>query len=200
MSISLLRRGLTMAAVLILLALTAITPVLAHEERTVAGYDMEVGMIGEPVFTGQKSGLEFSVFKDDVPVIGLQDTLQAEAIFGEAHRNLPISRRFGEDGWYQSYFFPTVAGPYTFRIFGTIEGNAIDETFTAGPDGFGEVQEASSGQFPTTLPALSDISAQAQKGADAAGQVTLALGLGGLGFLLGLVGIGLAVAARRRPA
>ncbi len=45
-------------SMVMLLALTVTA--LAHEERTVSGYDMEVGFIDEPVFVGQKSGLEFS--------------------------------------------------------------------------------------------------------------------------------------------
>ena len=44
----------------------------AHEERDVDGYAFEVGLIGEPVFVGDKSGLEFFVHKDDKPVEGLE--------------------------------------------------------------------------------------------------------------------------------
>ena len=44
-------------------ALLAITAggAFAHEERDVGDYSFEVGFIDEPVFTGQKSGLEFFV-------------------------------------------------------------------------------------------------------------------------------------------
>ena len=51
-------RAAVLAAVL--LALTA-RGALAHEEREVGDYSFEVGFIDEPVFTGQKSGLEFFV-------------------------------------------------------------------------------------------------------------------------------------------
>ena len=46
-------------------ALLAITAggAFAHEERDVGDYSFEVGFIDEPVFTGQKSGLEFFVVK-----------------------------------------------------------------------------------------------------------------------------------------
>jgi hypothetical protein len=195
------RRSLVLVAVSLGLCLAIAGPVLAHEGREVAGYDMEVGMINEPVFTGDKSGLEFSVFKDDQPVEGLEATLSAEVVFqGGAPRSLPLSARWGEPGWYQSVFYPTAAGPYTFHIHGTIEGTAIDETFTASSDGFGEVQAVTSGQFPTALPPAADVAADASKGAQAASQVTLALGAGVIGILLGLVGIGLAFASRRRAA
>jgi hypothetical protein len=199
-SSTLVRRALGAAMALAILSFVAIGPVLAHEQREVAGYDLVVGFIGEPVFTGQKSGLEFSVMKDEQPVTGLADTLQAEVIYGDQHRDLPLSPRFGQDGWYQSVFFPTAAGPYTFRIHGTINGQQIDASFTSGPDTFSEVEEATAGQFPVVLPATSELAAQAQRGAAAADQVTIALAFGVAGSVLALIGIGLGLAARRRSA
>ena len=97
-------------------------------------------------------------------------------------------------------FIPTAAGKYTFHLTGTIEGTAIDESFTSSPDGFNEVQEAASGQFPVTLPTAAELSAEAKKGADAASQVTIALALGGAGLVVGLLALGVALAGRRRPA
>ena len=96
---------------------------LAHEERTVGDYGFVVGFIDEPVYTGQKSGLELMISQADTPVEGLEETLQATVTFGEETRDLPLEPRFGEPGWYESVFFPTAAGPYTFRIFGDIDGH-----------------------------------------------------------------------------
>ena len=171
---------------------------LAHEERTVGDYGFVVGFIDEPVYTGQKSGLELMITQADAPVEGLEETLQATVTFGEETRDLPLEPRFGEPGWYESVFFPTAAGPYTFRIFGDIDGNAVDESFTSSPDGFSEVQEVTGGQFPVTLPAAGDTARDAQDGAAAAGTATLALIVGGAGLLAGLVALGLTL-ARRRP-
>ncbi|HEY7702183.1 MAG TPA: hypothetical protein VIB02_07685 [Candidatus Limnocylindrales bacterium] len=172
----------------------------AHEVRDVAGYQVVVGFIDEPVFVGQKSGLEFFVTKDEQPVEGLEATLQAEVMKDGQTRELPLSARFGEAGAYQSVFFPTAAGPYTFHIFGTIEGNEIDEEFTSSPDGFNEVDELSGGQFPVQYPAQAELVADAEAGANASSQVTIALAVGVAGLLAGLIGIGLALAARRRSA
>jgi hypothetical protein len=172
----------------------------AHEVREVGDYQFVVGFIDEPVYVGQKSGLEFFVTQNDQPVEGLEETLQAEVTKDGQTRELPISARFGEAGAYQSVFFPTAAGPYTFRIFGTIDGNEIDESFTSSPDGFNEVNELSGGQFPVQYPAQAELVADAEAGANAASQVTIALALGAAGLLAGLIGIGLALAARRRNA
>jgi len=169
---------------------------LAHEEREIGDYSFEVGFIDEPVFTGQKSGLEFFVMSGEEPVEGLETTLEAEVTFGSQTRDLEISPRFGEPGAYESVFFPTAAGPYTFRIYGDLEGTAIDESFTSSPDGFGEVEELSGGQFPVQFPSTGDIVADAEAGANAATQATIALVLAVIGLLAALVALGMTVARR----
>ncbi len=175
-------------------------PVSAHESRQVGDFDIVVGFIDEPVFTGQKSGLEFVVSRGEEPINGLEDTLEAEVTYQSQTRTLPLSTPFGEEGAYRSIFFPTAAGPYTFRIFGTMEGQPFDESFTSSPDGFDEVQEAQSGQFPTVLPPMGQVVTEAKRGADAAAMVPFSLALGGTGVVIGLVGLGLGLAARRRSA
>jgi hypothetical protein len=174
-------------------------PVLAHEQRDVSGYSFEVGLIGEPVFVGQRSGLEFQVTKDDKPISGLDKTLKAEVIYGDATQDLPLTERAEDPGWYESVFIPTSAGKYTFHIAGDIDGTAIDESFTSGPTGFDEVQEATAGQFPSTLPTVTELSAEAKKGADAASLVPIALALGAGGLIVGLLGLGIGLAGRRPP-
>ena len=175
-------------------------PAFAHDERDVNGYSFEVGLIDEPVFVGQKSGLEFFVKKDNQPVDGLEKTLKAEVIYGTSHRDLPITARSEEaGGGYASTFIPTAAGKYTFHITGTRpDGSSMDESFTSSPTGFNEVQDVAPGQFPAQFPSTAELADQAKKGADAAGQVPLALGLGGVGVLLGLAALGVAVASRSR--
>ena len=93
-------------------------PALAHEEREIGGYAVEVGFIDEPVFVGEQSGLELIVNKDDKPVEGLDQTLQAEVIVGDAKRDLPLTAPRSTPGDIQSVFIPTVAGKYTFHITG----------------------------------------------------------------------------------
>jgi hypothetical protein len=194
-----IRGPLGIAAVLALLTAALIPGVaVAHEDREVAGYQVVIGFIDEPVFVGQKSGLEVFVSRGDQPIASLEQTLQAEVIQDDQRRELPLSPRFGEEGAYQSYFFPTVAGPYTFRIFGSIEGNEIDESFTSSPEGFSEVEEVAAGQFPVVLPGTAEIAQDARNGAAAAAQVPLAIGLGAAGLVAGLLALGLALARRPR--
>ncbi len=169
----------------------------AHESRDIGDITISIGFIDEPVFLGQRSGLEFRVSRGDEPVEGLESTLQAEVIFDGQSRDLPLSPRFGEAGAYRSIFFPTAAGPYTFHISGEIDGEAIDESFTSGPDTFSEVQDVTGGQFPVQFPSTGDLVRDAEAGAGAGTTATIALVLGAASLLAGLVALGLTLARRR---
>lgn len=192
-------RRLGRAAVLgaALVTVAGVGTALAHESREIDDITMVVGFLDEPVYVGQKSGLELRVTHDGEPVEGLEETLEAEVIFGSATRALELSPQFGTPGAYRSVFIPTAAGPYTFHIFGEIDGEPIDESFTAGPDTFGEVQDTAGNQFPVVLPAAADVARDAEAGAQAATTATIALALGASGLLAGLIAIGLTLARRR---
>lgn len=182
------------------LVLATVVPVFAHQQVDFGAYHLEIGFIDEPVYVGDKSGLEFDVFKGTDPVEGLEKTLKAQVTYQGQTRDLDIQPETDDSGnFYRAYFIPTAAGPYTFHIYGTIEGNAFDQSYTSSTTGFDEVQDAAPGEFPVQLPTLAELQANAQKGADAASQVTIALALGGAGVVIGLLGVGLALAARRRP-
>jgi hypothetical protein len=191
------RIGRSAALGAVLTLLVGIGVAAAHEQRDVGDYTFTVGFLEEPVFTGQKSGLDLRVAQGDEPVEGLEERLQAEVTFSGQSRDLEISPVFGQPGAYRSVFFPTAAGPYSFHITGEIEGTAVDETFSSGPDTFGEVEDVAGGQFPVQYPATGDIVRDAEAGADAATRATIALILGGAGLLCGLVALGLSIARRR---
>ena len=192
-------RRLGRAAVLgaALAAVAGTGTILAHESRDIDDITLVVGFLDEPVYVGQKSGLDLRVTHAGEPSEGLEESLDAEVTFGGETRSLEISPAFGDPGAYRSVFIPTAAGPYTFRIFGEIDGEAIDESFTAGPDTFGEVQDTAGNQFPVVLPAAADVARDAEAGAQAATTATIALVVGAAGLLAGLVAIGLTLARRR---
>ena len=143
----------------------------AHEVRVIGEgrYEVVVGFLDEPAFVGEKNGLDLRVSKLPVageaspvaadaepantPVEGLETTLQAEVIYGDQTLALTLDTVYNAPGAYASYFFPMAEGDYSFRIFGTIEDVAIDETFTSGPDTFGAVQPRL--EFPTATAQVS---------------------------------------------
>jgi hypothetical protein len=165
----------------------------AHEVRTVGNgqYEMVVGFLDEPAFQGEKNGLDLRVSKlsaatpaaaspeatthEDagVPVEGLETTLQAEVIYADQRMSLTLEPVWNEPGAYAAYFFPMAEGDYSFHIFGQIEGVAIDETFTSGPETFSPIQPREPLEFPKQT---------AQSGATAGlpGGVSALLGLGSL--------------------
>lgn len=61
---------------------------------------------------------------------------------------------------YDYPLIPTVVGTYTFRIFGTINGTAIDKTVTSGPTTFDSIAEPTAVEFPVAVPAVSEITAK----------------------------------------
>lgn len=180
-----------------LTSLVGVGAVLAHESRDVGEYTFVVGFLNEPVYSGDKSGLDLRVSTGEEPVEGLAETLTATVTFGAQARDLEISAVFGQPGAYRSVFFPTAAGPYTFHITGTIDGTAIDESFTSGPDTFSEVRDVTAGQFPVAFPATADIVRDAEAGAGAATTAMIGMVLGGAALATALVALGLAIARRR---
>jgi hypothetical protein len=180
-----------------LLALVAV-PAEAHESRTVGDYTLVVGLIGEPVYVGERSGLELQVSRGGAPVAGLERTLVTEVRYGSVAKTLMLEPAVEGGTGYTAAFIPTAAGKYTFRLSGTIDGNAVDESFTSSPTGFDEVRETASGQFPVILPTVAELAAESKRGADAAALVPIALGIGVAGLVVGLVGLGVGLAGRRR--
>lgn len=79
---------------------------------------------------------------------GLEDTLQIEVSFGPASRVLNLQPVLGEPGYYTADLIPMRPGDYTFRVFGTIEGVEIDETFSAADGQFSTVEPIEDIQFP----------------------------------------------------
>ena len=197
-------RLIRLAGAIVLMAAVAMVVISAgtsaHERRDVADgqYWFVVGFLNEPAFSSQQNGLELRVAKLDpaatpvaegedpptTPVEGLDTTLQAEVFFADQSMPLVISATFGEPGSYESVFFPTQPGAYSFHIFGTIEGDAIDETFTSGPDTFGPMEDPAPLQFPKETAANSGE-------AVSAASISSPLpgdddnGIGGSGLLLG---------------
>jgi hypothetical protein len=134
------------AAVLSLSAL----PAIAHEERQVASYDMELGWRNEPAYTTLFNGPEIFVHKQGTgeAVEGLEDTLQLEVSYGGQSKLLKLRAVEGDAGHYTADLIPTQPGDYSFHVTGKIEDSAIDETFTSADGKFGSVDPVSDIQFP----------------------------------------------------
>jgi hypothetical protein len=189
----------------------------AHGEIEVGDgqYTLVIGFLDEPAFVGLKNGLDLAVTRvappgaspaagaegeggehGGAPVEGLSNSLRAEVTFGEETMELELSPAYGEPGHYESVFFPMAEGDYTFRIFGEIEGVAVDTRMTSSPDTFSSVEPVEPLQFPKGDAGVEEGGIVGSVG-DAAGGLS---GGGGGGLLLGLtglVGAGLVLGRRR---
>lgn len=162
---------------LLILSLCAV-PAFAHEGREVGEYSIVFGWRVEPAYTGILNGPEITVTRhsheeaadeaehsegdhaDEAEhsagedhhagegVTGLEDTLQIEVSFGPASRVLNLRAVRSEPGSYTADLIPMMPGDYTFRVFGTIEGVEIDETFSAADGQFSSVEPIEDIQFP----------------------------------------------------
>jgi hypothetical protein len=144
------RRGLTIA--MTMLAVGALVDrASAHQRQLLqigsADYLLVVGFLAEPVFTGDKSGVDLNVLSPDPaspldsrasaakPVEGLDKTLKVEVKAGPNARVFELYPAFRAPGRYEAVFFPTVATTYQFRLFGSVGGTPVDVTFSCNPGG-----------------------------------------------------------------
>lgn len=181
----------------------------AHETRAVGKYSFVVGWNVEPAYEGIKNGVDLRVQlpgTTPAPVEGVEKTLKVEVtnVAGGQKVTLPLETVFGSPGRYIAHLVPTVAGQYSFRFFGTIEGNQINETFTSG-EKFNNIQTIGEIQFPEKVAQVREVQGvasdaqQAANDADSAASSarTLAMVAIGLAVLSG-AGTAAALLMRRR--
>ena len=162
----------------------------AHEKGTAGPYTVFVGFATEPAIVEQPNAVQVLIRNGDSedadPVTGIGDALKADVKFGNQTTTLSLSEADGDPGDYLGSFIPTAEGPYTFRIYGTIKGTNIDQSFTSGPDTFSEVQSSSSLQFPDKVPAIGAVASTANSAHDTAGTAQI---LGIVGIIVGVLGL-----------
>jgi hypothetical protein len=123
----------------------------AHERRQVQSFTFVVGWLNEPAYVNLPNAIDLRISRaDGTPVTGVEQTLKVEVGAGDKKTEVQLLPRFNTPGAYDGRIVPTATGAYTFRLFGTVEGAQVNETFTAGPNTFGLI-EAPNG-WPNPLP------------------------------------------------
>jgi hypothetical protein len=84
---------------------------------------------------------------------------------------------------------PTRAGDYSFRFFGTIRGQAYDQTFKSGEETFDAPKNPADVSFPAKDPTLGELAARVDQMGDDGEEAA------GGSDSTGKLGLGLAVAA-----
>jgi hypothetical protein len=201
------------------LVLVAAAPASAHVEKAIGPIDLEIGFGTEPAYVGQPNSVQVILSEHGQPVVDLGDSLKVQASFGGQRTTLPLEPNFevggdGEPGDYRAWFIPSQAGPYTFRLSGSVHGTKIHLSVTSGPKTFNEVQSPTEAMFPavdtpTTQELADRIEQDSGRLADAATQAAAATSaaddartVGVIGVVVGSIGIVVAiwalVRARRR--
>ena len=153
----------------LILLLTPLGSIFAHEHRQVGAYELVVGWAQEPPYAGFKNGVQVLI-NDGTgkPVTDLSDTLRVEVVYGrqktEAVALIPaFGEKSGRKGEYWTPIIPTRPGEYTFHLIGTIKGQKIDESFTASERTFDLVRESAQIEFPARDPTRAELAARIQR-------------------------------------
>lgn len=194
-----IKRFALLAASLFALAfgsvLTLTSDASAHERRTVGAYNFVVGWLNEPALINQPNAVDLKVSRaaDASAVTGLEQTLKLQVKANEKTTDVQLRPRFNTPGAYDGRLLPTALGAYSFTITGTIEGQTVNETFTAGTGTFGLIEEGNA--FPNELQKNQDLAERlvVLESADTGGSddSDSAMLVGIAGIVLG--GLGLAV-------
>jgi hypothetical protein len=205
------RKATTGSALAVLSVSTLILtapPASAHETREVGEYEFVVGWWTEPAFANQPNGPEVTISRAGKPVVeGV--ALSVEVIFGEETSTYELEPAFivgifGDPGNYNADLVPTRPGTWEYRIYGTVGEAEVDETFTSGPETFGDIQDPAENAFPVGDPNNAELSERIQTESDrlatlqseaenAKDDASSAKTLGLIGIIVGAVGLAAAV-------
>ena len=158
------RAGLTALALAGAVVIAGESPALAHERRTVGGFQFVVGWGDEPAYTGFKNSVQITVTEagTGAPVTDLGDSVKVEVVKGSDKTVVPLVPNFrvgafGTPGDYRGWLTPTRPGGYLVRVTGAIRGQAIDESFTSSKTTFDDVQDVASSEFPAKDPSTGEL-------------------------------------------
>ena len=137
-------------AIVAAVSLAAALPAAVEAEpvhRTVGNYTLTVYYARDPPYLEDTNSLIVEVLdgRTGTPVAGLERTLRIQGsvtVIVGVIQGLDINLRpYGDRlGVYEGVFVTPAIGTYMFRVFGTIEGMPVDETFTTGDGGLAEVE------------------------------------------------------------
>jgi hypothetical protein len=165
-------RRITATALAGLLLAGVVLTTSAHETREVEGeFEFVVGFMNEPAYVDEMNGIDLRISylngdghshdddhdnddaddqyaSDAAPVENAHETLRAAIQFGGETKELDLRAVWGQPGHYTADVIPTSTGTYSFQFIGEIDGVEINETFTAGPDTFSEIEPRDALEFP----------------------------------------------------
>ncbi|HEX6207271.1 MAG TPA: hypothetical protein VF058_02825, partial [Actinomycetota bacterium] len=150
--------ALAVAGAISMLLLLAPAPAMAHEGREVGDVVMVVGFGSEPAMAYEPNWASLTLTDHDMeePILNGVD-LEVEITYGEESTTMAMEPAFGDTGEYRAVFVPSRPGDYSFRFFGTVRGQRINETFSSGPDTFSPANDPAELSFPAQDPTVAEV-------------------------------------------
>jgi hypothetical protein len=134
----------------------ACPPASGHETQSVGPLRVTVGWSEEPAYTGLRNSVEVEVTSGaGSPVDDPAASLTVDVEFGKETVTLQL-RPVGP-GLFHAPMVPTRPGTYTFRINGTVSGQAVEIDSTCGEDTFDCVVGLGEIQFPARDPSTGEL-------------------------------------------
>lgn len=187
---------------LVVLALAAplVGTAQAHGHRDVGDLEWTVGWATEPALAGQPNAVQLSLVPS---IVGAEKGVKVVVGIGDQESDpLGLEPVFDTPGEYRAEIIPTVPGDYTFHFTGELEGEKVDESFTASQDDFDLVEGTGDLAFPKKAPTNTELAERLETVEETANDASDAIAmpriLAIIGIVLGLIAI--AVAARPRKA
>lgn len=131
----------------------------AHQAGPVAGYDVEVGWLSEPVLVGFPNAVFLQMSLSGQPVRRLGDGLKVEVSFGDRKGPTLAFTPMEKPGQFQTALIPTRPGSYTFRLTGSVGGSKFNATF----DKIERAEEPDNINFPDKVPSAGEIADRVER-------------------------------------
>ncbi|MBZ6496605.1 FixH family protein [Natrinema longum] len=125
-------RRLVVVGTIAVLLVGAVGPAVAHETRAIDGNEITFGGADEPLVTGDRMWLEFSVVDAESgdPVETHAANLTVSVQTGDHEkRALEVSEKHGEPGVYEAPVVFTDPGDYVVHLEGSLDGTDVHTHF-----------------------------------------------------------------------
>jgi hypothetical protein len=175
------RRLAGVSALVVASLVLVASPALAHETRQVGSYSVAVGWSHEPAYAGTENGVQIFIHDANgaaVDDLGTPTSLKVQVIYGsqispflDLEPSWDPDTGLGTHGEWDAAITPTQPGVYSFHFTGSINGQPVDQKFTASDSTFAVVEDPTGIEFPTKTPgtaALATAQARMQPRVDAA--------------------------------
>lgn len=133
---------------------------LAHVEKQVGPFVLEIGWGVEPPYAGTQNFIDVTTSERSGAVIAKPGNgLSVEISYGATRTTRPLQPT-GAPGKLSALIVPTRAGAYTFHVSGTLRGRSVDTTVACSSGTFECVDDPSELEFPAKDPSNGELAAR----------------------------------------